>query len=253
VPVLRSPLGLKEWFGNVRNWLTTSTGADIQQLGEADGTDRSQLILHDGTVQRRWLSETDGKATASLYGKASGASTAIKVETTGEQDVVNHGKDSAGNIDPFRTNDDQQVQVQLQGADEAGVSDSFRTDPFRIPWQRDFPAWQDVDPVEIPVVEGVLWDPGTSALRQFEVMFYVVNNDAGAMSVTVSVGLDLGSGGSLAAPEYWMFNEVIPYPGTSGWRGPFILHADDAIRGVASAANDASIHFRIRRTDLQGL
>jgi len=202
VPVLRSPLGLKEWFGNVRNWLTTSTGADIQQLGEADGTDRSQLILHDGTVQRRWLSETDGKAQISLYGK-----------------------------------------------DEASNLDALRTDPNRILWNRPFEGWVQQDGVAIPAAEGIVYNPGTTAAQAYWIQYKVVNIDAGAAAVTVSVGVDVAAGGSLAGAEYDMFNEVIPYPGSSGWRDLGIIAGDDDIRAVASAADDAIIRFRIRRVD----
>jgi len=46
-----------------------------------------------------------------------------------------------------------------------------------------------------------------------------------------------------------MFNEVIPYPGSSGWRDLGIIAGDDDVRAVASAADDAIIRFRIRRVD----
>jgi hypothetical protein len=99
------------------------------------------------------------------------------------------------------------------------------------------------------VAEGDLWAPGGTSAEEYEVEFFVINNDAASAAVTVSVGLDLAAGGGLAAPEYWVFNEVVPYPGNLGWRGPFIMRGDDAVRGVASVANDASIHFRIKRVD----
>lgn len=142
-----------------------------------------------------------------------------------------------------------ELHVLFHGKDEAGNPDEVRTDPGRVLWNRPYPAYEQVDPVEIPAAEGVLWNPGAAATELYEVSFLVVNNDAGGAAVTVSVGVDLGAGGGLAAPEYWMFNEVIPYPGTSGWRGPFIMAGDDDVRGIASVANDASIHWRIRRVD----
>lgn len=143
-----------------------------------------------------------------------------------------------------------QLGVSPYGADEAGNADVWRTDPNRIPWSRLYPGYVQVDPVEIPAAEGVLWNPGVVAAQLYEVSFLVVNNDAGAAAVTVSVGVDLAGAGALAAPEYWMYNEIVPYPGTSGWRGPFLIAGDDDVRGVASAANDASIHWRIRRVDV---
>jgi hypothetical protein len=208
-----------------------SNGNDIQLAAEDDGTLRSQLIGHDGTVQRRVFVEDTGVAggpgqlASSNFGWNGAALVRFLLETTGEQKYVPHGKDEASNID------------------------AFRTDPNRIPWSRPYEGYEQVDPVEIPVAEGVLWNPGATAAELYEVSFLVINNDAGGAAVTVSVGVDLAAGGGLAAPEYWVFNEIVPYPGTLGWRGPFLMAGDDDIRGVASVANDASIHFKIRRVD----
>jgi len=138
-PVLKQPFSLKPFVATILNKLFNSAGDSVGQLAENDGTERSQLILHDGTVQRRWLSETDGKATESLYGKdgatsrpfgieatneaevsnygkAAGTVTAFKVETTGEQDVVNHGKTSGGAIGAFRINANNQLQIEIVGS-----------------------------------------------------------------------------------------------------------------------------------------
>ncbi len=131
-----------------------------------------------------------------------------------------------------------------------GISEWAATNRSAHVSNRERAAWQDVNPAEIAGAEGDLWAPGGTSAEVYEVEFLVVNNDAGSAAVTVSVGLDLAAGGSLAAPEYWVFNEVVPYPGTLGWRGPFIMRGDDAVRGVASVANDASIHFRIKRVDV---
>jgi hypothetical protein len=95
-----------------------------------------------------------------------------------------------------------------------------------------------------------MWNPGANAAERYDVEFFVVNNDAGGTAVTVSIGVDIATGGGLAAPEYWMFNEVIPYPGGSGWRRGGIVGGDDDVRGVASVVNDASVHWRIRRVDV---
>ncbi len=149
----------------------------------------------------------------------------LSLETDGTLEVANYGKDEASNLD------------------------ALRTDPDRIQWTRPYDAYVQVDPVLIPSTEGVLWNPGSTAAQIYEVSFMAVNFDAGGAAVTISVGVDIAAGGSLATLEYWMFNEVLPYPGTTGWRGPFIIGGDDDVRGIASAANDAGIHFRIRRVD----
>jgi len=146
-----------------------------------------------------------------------------------------------------------QLGIVVYGYDEAFNADRLRTDPNRVLWVRQYEGYIQVDPVEIPAAEGILWNPGATAAELYAVWFNVVNNDAGAAAVTVSVGVDLAAGGGLAAPEYWMFNEVIPYPGTSGWRGGrngYIIAGDDDVRGIASVANDASIHFQVKRVDI---
>jgi hypothetical protein len=111
--------------------------------------------------------------------------------------------------------------------------------------------WIEVPSREIPAAEGDLWDPTLADDIRFMVEFNVVNNDAGgAAAEGIYIGRDIDSGGALAAPEYWMFDWTVPYPGDTGWWGPYYMHGDDAIRGVADVANDASIHFRVRRVDL---
>ena len=199
-------------------------------LIEDDRTPRSQLVLWDtaGGTPIRWAGEpVSGQAMVSLYGWNGAALTQVLLQATGEQ------------------------RNALIGIDEAGNLDNFRTDPNRVPLQRAYDEWVDVASVEIPVAEGDLWAPGLGDALRFEVEFNVVNNDAGFAAIAgVYVGRDIDSAGALAAPEYWMFNETIPHPGESGWRGPFYMHGDDAIRGVAGVANDASIHFRVQRVDL---
>src|SRR5574342_743677 len=58
------------------------------------------LLLYTGTAEIRALSESDGKLTVSNYGKAGSTSTAISLETTGEQKEVLYGK-ASGTITAF--------------------------------------------------------------------------------------------------------------------------------------------------------
>lgn len=144
-------------------------------------------------------------------------------------------------------------KVSLYGTDDAANVEALRIDPNRVPWKRDYPAYVQVDPVEIPAADSLLWDvsaAGFTAANTLEVYFNVVNNDGAGAAVDVSVGADRAAGGGLAAPEFWLFKWPVPYPGETGWQGPFIIAGDDDIRGEASVANDASIRFRIRRVDL---
>jgi len=170
-------------------------------------------------------------------------------ESNGRPTVMLYGQDVSANHDPLRTNSDLQLMTQLVGADEAANNDAVRTDPDRILWTRPYEGWVQQDGVAVPVPEGIVYNPGTTAAQSYWVQYKVVNIDAGAAAVTVSVGVDVAAGGSLAGPEYDMFNEVIPYPGSSGWRDLGIIAGDDDIRAVASVADDAIIRFKIRRID----
>jgi hypothetical protein len=210
--------------------LVDQYGREIGGLAEDDGTMRSQTILWDytGAAQIRAAGEpATGQAMVSLY-----------------------GTNVTGNLQAIENEDTGELRVVQMGADEAANIDRFRTDPNRIQWTRPYEEYVTVPSAEIPVAEGDLWAPGAADAVRYLVEFMVVNNDAGAAAIAgVYVGRDLNAGGALAAPEYWMFDETIPYPGTSGWRGPFYMHGDDAVRGVAGVANDASIHFRVKRVD----
>ena len=207
-----------------------AAGAYRVALIEDDGTPRQQVVLWDfagGAPIRAAGEPVSGQAQVSLYGWNGAALTQVMMEATGE------------------------VRAAPVGIDEAGNLDNFRTDPDRIPWQRTFDPWVEVPSVEIPVAEGDLWDPTLANAIRYAVEFNVVNNDAGGAAIAgVYVGREINSAGGLAVPYYWMFNETIPHPGESGWCGPFYMHGNDAIRGVAGVANDASVQWRVKRVDV---
>ena len=79
--------------GTLRVWGTiigtSSLGETVISL-EDTGEQRVMNLGFNGTTLIRLLTEADGTARSSLY-----------------------GKDSDGNVDPLRTNDDQQLQVQV--------------------------------------------------------------------------------------------------------------------------------------------
>lgn len=141
-------------------------------------------------------------------------------------------------------------KISLYGTDEAGNVDAHRTDPNRIPWKRPYDGYLQVDPVVMTAAVIPLWTPGTTAAHLYAIEFKIVNNDLGAAAVTVSIGVDIGAAGTLNFGEYWLFNHVIPYPGSTVWEGPFIMPGDDRVMGIASAADDTSVQWRIRRLDL---
>lgn len=174
-----------------------------------DGSPIVLLCRDDGTL-RTW---------SSMIGLAANGETQVKVENTGELDVVGHGKDAAGNIDAFRTNDNKQQQIEI-------VTDLTH-----------------LDPVLVPSAEGVLLDGSVSLVSggAYEVHFNVVNID-GTNDVTVDIGIDKDAGGGLSGAEYYMKDVLVPAGGQTGVHR-IRMGGDDDIRGVAGAANDAAIHF----------
>lgn len=230
----RPTVVLVEDDGTLRSWgIQVGQDADGNErvaLVEADRTPRSQLVLWEtGTPGPiRWRGEdAAGEATVSLYGtNVSGNIQAIENEDTGELRVVQLGSDDVGNLD------------------------RLRTDPNRIPWMREYKAYHQLDPLEIGdggVANNLLFNPGPDAFRQYEIDYMITNVNGAA--VTVTVGVDVGGTGVVTHP--WMDGEIVPYPGTSGWRSGGIINGDDDVRGVTSAVG-AIIHWRIRRIDIAG-
>lgn len=206
------------------------TGRERVYLVEADGTVRGQVVL--------WETTTPGPI------RARGEPIA------GEACVSLYGTSVSGNVVAVENEDSGELRVVQMGADEAANIDRLRTDPNRIQWQRPYDGYLLVPSAEIPVAEAALWAPGAGAAILYEVSFAVINNDAGGAAIAnVYVGRGVG-GGALARPHYWMFNETVSFPANSGWRGPFLMAGNDTVRGSAAVANDASIHFRIRRCDV---
>lgn len=206
---------------------------------EDDRTLRSYALQVGRNSARRELIalyEDDGTPTSSIY-----------------------GKDSGGNLDAIRTNASQQLQIEvvapsivigtLQGADEASNADTLRTDPDRILWTRPRTAYTVVISDSLTATANfALWTPGGTSAEVYEVEFYVNSVDT-AVGRWFTIGNDVGAGGGLAVAEYWAYQEVVPWPGNSGWRGPFLVSGDDVVRGSCEFLNALTIHFRIKRVD----
>ena len=199
MPELKQPLGLKPLWGKI------------------------QLLLRNATADVYALAETDGTIKNSVYGKAGGTLTSIKVETTGEQDVVIHGKTSGGTIGALRINPNNQLQVEI-------IEGSYI----------------QVDPLLITNSESLLWNPNAASSVYYKVMFNIVNSSSSDVT-GVNVGQDIGAGGSLSAAEYWVQGLIVPANGSSGWYGPFLIPGDDRVRGVAGTTNVLSIHWLIKQ------
>ena len=120
---------------------------------------------------------------------------------------------------------------------------------IELPLHRELPEDYiavNVDPILMAGADDILWNPGGAATEVYNVEFLIVN--VTNVAVTVSIGVDLAGGGGLAAVEYWMYNDIVPFPGNSGWRGSFTIDGDDDVRGwCVTGANLANVQWRIRR------
>lgn len=182
-------------------------------------------------------------------GLADGNETVVLLEDNGSPRVMLYGYDGAAE-QRLRTETSGELTTSLYGQDDANNMDALRTDPNRVLWQREYQGHILIDPVAVPNPEGLLYNPGAAGSRVYEVYFEVVNVDVGgALVAGVYIGLGLG-GAAVVPPNWWMFNENIPAPGTSGRRGPFTMAGNDDIRGVAAVAGDASINFYVKRVDI---
>ena len=221
MPKLRSPLGLKKIWGAITHYLSNSSGHPVEALCEDDGTARVQLIGYDGSSQTRIDTEADGELKVVNYGYNGAALKQFLTETDGELKTVFYGKDSDSNIDPLRTNANQQLQVEVV----SGSSNTRRV----------------VDAVAVPAAIADVWTPGETSSEYLDFYFEVVNID-GTNTVDVDVGVDLENGGTV--DYYFMYQEEIP-AGGSVRKGPYRIGGDDAVMANASAASDAVLHIYV--------
>ena len=196
---------------------TSESGVGIPILIEADGTLRFQSVLfHSGTTQIREKSETDGSPIVSNYGKASGTLTAFKVESTGEQDIVLHGKDSAGpNID------------------------ALLTDVNRILWNRNYrdPILQDG--VVLALTATTVYTCPASTIAE-EVWIEVTSNDDAPRTVDIFVDYD---GTGVANTEAVLDTVTLGGNSLPIRLGPYSLQATGTVRGLCS--NGSSVTARV--------
>jgi len=167
---------------------------DVQLLTEDDRTLRTwdlQVLrrVSGGNPDIVALAETNGRPTVMNYGQdSSGNQLAFLQEATGELRMVMVGSDDQGTtlryIDVEATGEQRVVQI---GADEAGNLDNLRTDPNRIAWRRDFPAYVQVDPFPVTTVESIAFNPGTDATELYAVEFNIINEATTPASATVTV------------------------------------------------------------------
>ena len=176
---------------------------------------------------------TTGEQDLVLHGKETAASavTALRAETTtGELHTILNGKDSDGNVDPLRTNSTQQLQVEVIGAGSGTPVEAASA--------------------ELTAAEAELWDPGTTASDLYHVWVNCVHHIDGTgvnrNPCKITIGQGLG-GAAVAIPNWWIYAQPLGYPGETGWRGPFTLPGNDTVRGYSSAIKTAQCHFKVLR------
>jgi len=99
--------------------------------------------------------------------------------------------------------------------------------------------WQQVDPVPLTGANELVFLPGGVAADLWEVDVLVNNHSAATALLTL--GYDIGNGGTLAATEGYASTQIVPSQQDSGWRTIHIA-GDDSIRATPSI-NDVLVAF----------
>jgi hypothetical protein len=171
-----------------------------------------------------FLAENDGTTRIQLVAW-DGAQERVLNETSGRLAIVAYGKDSGANEDPLRTNANQQLQVEVVD----GTSKQQRV----------------VDPFLIPAVEADVWAPGLANTIYVDFEFELVNMDGTNDATGVDIGIDLGDDGGGTPDFYLLKSAELSAKGVGLRKGPYRMGGDDAITGVAAAANDVVMHVYI--------
>lgn len=172
----------------------------LKHVADANDTIQIALSQPDGT-ERSW---------SLTVGQTGTRERIVKVEETGELDVVGHGKDAAGNIDPIRTNADMQLQVEIvPGSSKLlGQSGNFAG---------------EVALYTVPASKKAVIDKVVFLLRDTN------------LSRTLWWGHSPG-GGALANQDYLGFGLIFRPSGHRTFEGPIYMAATDELRFQASAA-----------------
>ncbi len=102
-----------------------------------------------------------------------------------------------------------------------------------------------VDSVALAAEAVVFTPPAVTARDLYEVSFQLSETAGGQGLVTV--GIDHGAGGSLAANEQILTTFDVPALWTTEWFGPYLLDGTDTLRAAETGAGTVSIHFFIRK------
>lgn len=171
-----------------------------------------QMIMkgHNGSIPAKLLTESAGELKISMLGKAGSTMTNIKVETTGEQDIVLHGKDAGSNIDALLTDASRALVINLEGG-------STR----KVLARADLAATTSTDVYTVPA--------STSA----EVTsIHICNRNATPITLRVAL-----TDGAVAVTDYIYYGFPLQAYGTLVLGEPFQLDADARVTLYSDTAN----------------
>jgi hypothetical protein len=188
------PLAIDELFGQIRLKGFNAAGQPVKLSAET----------------------TTGELRIMNTGWNGSAVTRVLLETTGEQKSVLYGKDSGANIDPLRTNADQQLQVEVvDGAGTASRKKLGGSEPA---------AATETTVYTVPASTETTIDKIVVANR--------------GVATTFNLGVAVG-GGSLSDDEHWFDTVSIAANTTLFIDGPFYLATTDLLR-AESASGDVA-------------
>jgi len=223
MPEVKQPFSFKPFVTTVLNKLFNATGFPVPQLAENDGTERTQLILHDGTVQRRW-----------------------KSETTGEADVVPYGRESGGGLRAFQTENTAatlgrlMALAQLAGTDSTSTEARLRIDSSRILETHPYNPVATQISATMPAGGATYYT--VPAGRRARVEIDIVNNSALASTVNLFVRV---TGEAAGAANRILTNVPIAANVVGIRLGPFHLAAGGIISGDSTLTDSSTIFLTI--------
>lgn len=162
------PIPVDELYGIMRLRAFKSTGFPVNILAENDGTVRSQVILHDGTVQTRARSETNGSLIASLYGKNAGTLTAVNLESTGEQRNVLMGHDGSA-LQRLRTETTRELAISNYYKTSTPAAIAARGDAAGFHRTREFEPYENGAVVAVQTTATTIYTVPASTVSVVEI------------------------------------------------------------------------------------
>lgn len=175
-----------------------------------------ELAESDGTI-RRWNI---------LLGKDGATEIAIAVEATGEQKIVDYGKQAGGAIEAILLNGDRAQVVEIDG---------FKTDR-RV-----------ADAVAITSSLADVWDPNAlyslDNTAYLDVELFISNITPSTDGVLKFIGKDLQDAGTI--DDIWAAEIPMPAGEVGKALGIFRIGGDDVIMAQADANSVLQLHIRI--------